>query len=107
MPHDAVEQAVAAMGRYGVARALVVTSSEYSRDIVAGASSSGVGLWNRATLAAQLTVFRGGARDSGVRRLSADLQAGSRIFLGYVAAVFVTLVASATYARRRKSGRTM
>ena len=104
VPDDAVEQAVAAMGRYGAARALVVTSSEYSRDVVTGASSNGVGLWSRATLATELMVFRGGARGSGVQRISSEVQAGSRIFLGYVVAVFVTLVASATKREKDPSG---
>ena len=56
---DTVHHAVAAMARYGAARALVVTSSNYSVDAVAMANSSGVTLWNRADLAAELTTFRG------------------------------------------------
>ena len=51
--HEAVHQAVVAKARYGVARALVVTSSNYSADAVAEANSNGVTLWNRAFLAAE------------------------------------------------------
>ena len=47
--HDAVQQAVAAMAHYGAARALVVTSSDYSEHAVTVANSNGVTLWNRAT----------------------------------------------------------
>jgi Restriction endonuclease/DnaJ domain len=87
--HDSVQQAVAAMARFGVARALVVTSSEYSEQAVSVANSNGVTLWNRATLAAELTVFRGEPLQSGVKRLSTELRAGSRICLGFLAALFV------------------
>ena len=105
--HDAVQQALVAMARYGVARALVVTSSNYSPQAVTVANSNGVTLWNRATLAAELSVFRGEPRESGVKRLSSELRAGSRICLGFLATVFVALVAAGTRARRRPvKGRT-
>ena len=97
--HDSVQQAVAAMARFGVARALVVTSSDYSEQAVSVANSNGVTLWNRATLAAELTVFRGEPLQSGVKRLSTELRAGSRICLGFLAALFVALVAMSTKAR--------
>ena len=76
---DTVQQAVAAMTRYGAARALVVTSSDYSEDAVTVANSNGVTLWNRATLAAELTAFRGAPLHYGVKRLSSEIQAGTRI----------------------------
>jgi hypothetical protein len=98
--HDAVHQAVAAMAHYGAARALVVTSSDYSQQAVTVANSNGVTLWNRTTLAAELTVFRGEPFQTGVKRLSSELQAGSRICLGFLAALFVALVAMSTKARR-------
>ena len=96
---DAVQRAVAAMARYGAARALVVTPSDYSREAVTVANSNGVTLWNRSDLAAELTVFRGRRLQSGVKQLSSDLRAGSRMCLGFVAVVFVALVAVSTQAR--------
>ena len=98
---DTVQQAVAAMTRYGAARALVVTSSDYSQDAVTVAKSNGVTLWNRATLAAELTAFRGAPLQSGVKRLSSELRAGTRICLGMLAALFLAFVAVGTQARRR------
>ena len=79
---------------------LVVTSSDYSQDAVTAANSKGVILWNRATLAAELTAFRGDPFQSGVKRLSTEVRAGSRICLGYFAALFVVLVAMRKRARR-------
>jgi hypothetical protein len=103
--HDAVHQAVAAMAHYGVARALVVTSSDYSHDAVTAANSNGVILWNRAALAAELTVYRGKPSQSVVKQLSSELRAGSRICLGFFAALFVALVVLSTKARRPPSGK--
>jgi curved DNA-binding protein CbpA len=100
VPPDAVQHAVAAKAHYGAARALVVTSSDYSAHAVAMAQSNGVALWNRSTLAAELTVLRGAPLKSGVKRLSSELQTGSRICLGFPAAVFVALVALRARARR-------
>jgi HJR/Mrr/RecB family endonuclease len=97
--HEAVQNAVAAMARYGAARALVVTSSDYSEQAVTVANSNGVTLWNRATLATELTVFRGGPYQSAVKQLSTELRAGSRICLGFLAALFVSLIAMSTKAR--------
>jgi hypothetical protein len=102
---DAVQQAVAAMAHYGAARALVVTSSDYSRDAVTAANSTGVILWNRAALAAELTVFRGKPSQSVVQQLSSELRAGSRICLGFFASLFVALVVVSTKARRPPSGK--
>ena len=101
VPHDAVQQAIDAMVRYRAPRALVVTSSDYSQQAVTAANSNGVKLWNRATLAAELTVFRVKPLQSGVRRFSLELQAGSRICLGFLAAFFVAFVAVSTRARRQ------
>jgi len=98
--HDAVQLAIDAMARYRAPRALVVTSSDYSQDAVTVANSNGVTLWNRATLAAELTVIRGKPLQSGARRFSAELRAGSRICLGFLAAFFVAFVAVSTRARR-------
>jgi hypothetical protein len=67
------------------------------------AQSNGVTLWNRSTLAAELTVLRGDPPRSGVKRLSSEFQAGSRICLGFPAAVFVALVALRARARRPSS----
>jgi restriction system protein len=100
---DAVQQAIAAMARYGAARGLVVTSSNYSQDAVTVAKSHGITLWNRADLAAELTMFRGNQLQSGAKRLSSEVQAGLRICLGFVAAVFVALVSASTQARRSRS----
>lgn len=100
---DAVQRAIAAMARYGAARGLVVTSSDYSQDAVTVANSNGVTLWNRADLAAELTKFRGNQFQSGVKRLSSELRTGSRICLGFLAAVFVALVTVSTQARRSQS----
>jgi restriction system protein len=98
--HDAVQHAVDAMARYRAPRALVVTSSDYSRHAVTVAHSNGVTLWNRATLAAELTVIRGKPLQSGVRRFSSELQAGTRICLGFVVAVFVAALALGSRTRR-------
>jgi HJR/Mrr/RecB family endonuclease len=97
---DAVQQAIDAMTRYRAPRALVVTSSDYSQEALTVASSNGVTLWNRATLAAELTVIRGRPLQSGMRRFSSELQSGTRICLGFVAAFFVAVVALSTRARR-------
>jgi restriction system protein len=102
--HDAVQHAVAAMTHYGAARALVVTSSDYSEQAVTVANSNGVTLWNRVTLATELTLFRGRPYQSGVKHLSTDLRAGSRICLGFLAALFVSLVAMRTKARGSATG---
>ena len=99
--HEAVHQAVAAKARYGVARALVVTSSNYSADAVMEANSHGVTLWNRAALAAELSTFRGDSLPSGPKRFSADLRAGSLITLGFLATLLVALVAAGARARSR------
>jgi restriction system protein len=100
---DAVQRAIAAMARYGAARGLVVTSSNYSQDAVTVAKSNGITLWNRADLAAELTMFRGNQLQSGAKRLSSEVQAGLRICLGFVAAMFVALVTVSTQARRSRS----
>jgi hypothetical protein len=100
---DAVHHAVAAMARYGAARALVVTSSDYSLDAVAVANLSGVTLWNRADLAAELTAFRGLRAQSWTERLSSELRAGSGICLGFLAAIFVALMAVSTRQGRPSS----
>jgi restriction system protein len=97
---DTVQQAVTAMTRYGAARALVVTSSDYSQDAVTVANSNGVTLWDRATLAAELTAFRGTPLQPGVKRLPSEIRAGTRICLGVLAALFVAFVAVSTQARR-------
>jgi curved DNA-binding protein CbpA len=101
--HEAVQHAVVAMARYGADRALVVTPSDYSEQAVTAAHSSGVTLWNRATLAAELTVFRGERYQPGITRLSDQLRAGSRIALGLFAALYVALVAMSTKKRRVSS----
>ena len=100
---DTVHHAVAAMSRYGAARALVVTSSNYSVDAVAMANSSGVTLWNRADLAAELTAFGGQLGQSWMKRLSSELRAGSGICLGFLAAIFVALMAVPTHQGRSSS----
>jgi restriction system protein len=100
---DAVQRVIATMARYGAARGLVVTSSDYSHDAVTVAKSNGVTLWNRAHLATELTKSRGNQLQSGVKRLSSELRTGSRICLGFLAAVFVALVTVSTQARRSQS----
>lgn len=100
--HEAVQEAAVARAHYGAARALVVTSSNYSQQAVTVANSNGVTLWNRTILASELAEFRG---RSGVKKFSSDLRAGSRICLGFVAALFVVLVAANANARRRWSSK--
>ena len=99
--HEAVHQAVVAKARYGAARALVVTSSNYSQDAVAVANSHGVMLWNRAALATELSTFRSDSLPSGPKRFSADLRAGTRTTLGFLAALLVTLLAGGARARSK------
>jgi hypothetical protein len=89
---DAVQQAADAKVHYGAGRALVVTSSNYSQQAVT----------NRSILEAELSAFRG---QSGVKKLSSDLRTGSRICLGFVATLFVVLVASSAKTRRRSAGK--
>jgi curved DNA-binding protein CbpA len=96
---DAILQAAAARAHYGAARVLVVTSSDYSREAVAVANSNDVTLWNRADLAAELTAFRGDPVKWGVKRFSSELRAGSLMFLGFLAACFVALVAMSARSR--------
>jgi DnaJ domain/Restriction endonuclease len=99
---DAVQQAADAKAHYGAGRALVVTSSNYSEQAVTAANSNGVTLWNRSILEAELSAFRG---QSGVKKLSSDLRTGSRTCLGFVATLFVVLVASSAKTRRRSAGK--
>ena len=103
--HDAVQLAVAAMDRYGAARALVVTSSNYSQDAVTAANLNGVTLWNRADLAAVLTLFNGTQFQSGWERLSSEIRAGSRIGLGFLSAIFVAVMTVGPKARRAPTSR--
>jgi Restriction endonuclease len=102
---DAIQEAVAARDHYGAARALVVTSSDYSQEAVAVANSNGVSLWNRATLAAELTAYRGDPVKSGVKRFSSEIRAGSRICLGFLAACVVALVAMSARSRTPRPAR--
>ena len=97
--HDAVQQAAVAKAHYGASRALVVTSSNYSQDAVTVANSNGVTLWNRSMVEAELSAFRS---RSGVKKLGSDLRAGSRICLGFVAALFMVQVVANANARRRR-----
>ena len=60
--HEAVQEAAVAKAHYGAARALVVTSSNYSQQAVTVANSNGVTLWNRTILASELAEFRGRLR---------------------------------------------
>ena len=99
--HEAVHQVVVAKARYGVARALVVTSSNYSPDAVAVANSNGVTLWNRAALALELSAFRGDSLPSGAKRFSADVRAGSLMTLGSLATLLVALLAASARVRSR------
>jgi hypothetical protein len=101
VPHDAVQQAAAARSRYGAARAMVVTSSTYTEHAVTLASSSGVTLWDRVTLANELAAFRGEPSPSALQRFSAELRVGSRISRGMIGAFFVALVAANSKPRRR------
>ena len=100
--HDAVHQAAVARAHYGAAQALVVTPSNYSPDAITVANSKGVMLWDRATLAAELSAFSGERLPSGVKLFSSDLRAGIRICLGFFfATLFVTRWALRTRASRR------
>ena len=98
---DSVQRAVVAKAHYGVSRVLLVTSANYSEEAVTAASSSGVTLWNRATLDSELSLFDGDAMSSGVKRLTSDLGAGTRIYLGAVAALFVGVLALISRQGRR------
>ncbi len=100
--HDAVQQAAVAKAHYGVARALVVTSSNYSQHAVTVANTKGITLWDRATLAAELSTYRAEPVQSGRQRFSADLRAGSLICLGFCAALLVALAVAGTRARNRQ-----
>lgn len=90
---DSVQRAVVARAHYGVPRVLLVTSANYSQEAVTAATSNGVTLWNRATLDSELSLFEGDADASGVKRLTSDLSAGTRIYLGAVAALFIGMLA--------------
>ncbi len=98
---DTVHQAVLAKAHYGVARALVVTSSNYSLEAVAEANSNGVTLWNRAALEVELSAFRGDSLASGVKRFSADVHAGTLMILGSLATLLVALLAGGARARSK------
>jgi restriction system protein len=100
--HDAVQQAALAMAHYGVARALVVTSSNYSENAVTVANSNGVTLWNRANVAVELAALPGRPNRSGLVQFSSDLRAGVRICQGFLATLFVVLLATSTGQRRRR-----
>jgi hypothetical protein len=99
---DAVQRAVVAKARYGVPRVLMVTSSNYSEEALVAANSNGFTLWNRATLAAELSLLDGEPLPSGVKRLTSDLHVGTRLCLGVVAALFVAVLAVSTKERRRE-----
>ena len=90
---DSVQRAVVAKAHYGVSRVLLVTSANYSEDAVTAANSNGVTLWNRATLDSELALYEGDSISSGVKRLTSDLGAGTRMYLGAVAALFVGVLA--------------
>jgi len=102
VPSDAVQRAVVAKARYGVSRVLMVTSSQYSEQAVMAANSNGVTLWNRATLAVELSRFDGYAPPSGVKRFASELQAGTRICLNVVVALFMAVVAFSAKERSRE-----
>jgi hypothetical protein len=97
---DSVQRAVVAKAHYGVSRVLLVTSANYSEEAVTAATSSGVTLWNRATLDSELSLFDD-TMTSGVKRLTSDLGAGTRIYLGAVAALFVGVLALISKQGRR------
>ncbi len=97
---DAVQRAMMAKARFGVSRVIMVTSSNFSEQAVMAANSNGITLWNRATLDDELSLFDGSPPPSGVRRLTSDLQAGTRMCLTLVAALFMALLS----ARRRNEG---
>jgi Restriction endonuclease len=101
VPRDAVQRAVVAKSRYGVSRVLMVTSSNYSEQAVMAANSNGVTLWNRATLADELSLFDGYASPSGVKRLTSDLHTGTRMCLSLVAALFMSFLAAGAKERAR------
>jgi hypothetical protein len=97
---DAVQRAVVAKNRYSARWALLVTSSNFSERAVSLASASGVALWNRDVLAAELSGMRQPAIQSGIERFRADLRAGSKICRGSVAAALADF--SATKPRRQE-----
>ncbi len=97
---DSVQRAVVAKAHYGVPRVLLVTSANYSEEAVTAATSNGVTLWNRATLDSELSLFND-TMSSGVKRLTSDLGAGTRITLGAVAALFVGVLAILSKQGRR------
>ena len=103
--HDAVQQAALAMAHYGVARALVVTSSNYSQHAVTVANSNGVTLWNRANLAVELAALPDRLHQSGLVQFTSDLRAGARICLGFVATLLVVIVAACTASAKTAIGR--
>ena len=105
VPSDAVQRAVVAKARYGVSRVLMVTSSQYSEQAVMAANSNGVTLWNRATLAVELSLFDGYPPPFGVKRFASELQGGTRICLNVVAALFIAVVAFSAKERRRERPR--
>ena len=105
VPRDAVQRAVVAKARYGVPRVLMVTSSRYSEQAVMAANSNGVTLWNRSTLAVELSLFDAYPPSSGVKRWASDLQAGTRICLNAVAALFIAVLAFSAKDKRRERTR--
>jgi curved DNA-binding protein CbpA len=102
---EAVQRAMVAKAHFGVSRVLMVTSSNYSEQAVMAANSNGITLWNRATLDDELSLFDGYPPPAGVKRLTSDLQAGTRMCLTLVAALFMAVLAVSTKEGRQERTR--
>jgi HJR/Mrr/RecB family endonuclease len=102
---EAVQRAMVAKARFGVSRVLMVTSSSYSEQAVLAANSNGITLWNRSMLNDELSLFDGDQAPVGLKRLTSDLQVGTRMCLTLAVALFMAVLAARTKERRREQTR--
>ncbi len=91
--HGAVQQVLTAKAYYGANRAVVVAPSNFSDRAIALARSNNVTLWNRATVAQELTLLSNVPMLSPTRRFGSQLRAGVPLLAGGLLAAFVALTA--------------
>ena len=100
--HGAVQQVLTAKAYYGANRAVVVAPSNFSDRAIALARSNNVTLWNRATVAQELTLLSNMPMLSPAKRFGSQLRAGVPLLAGGLWAAFVALTASSSGKERRR-----
>jgi restriction system protein len=101
--HGAVQQVVAAKASCGATHAILITSSSFSDHAITLAKSNNVTLWDRATVAQELTALSNTPMHSSTQRFGSKLRAGVPILSSGLLAAYVTLTASSAGKKRRRS----